>query len=208
MNLDDLLKSIREEDDDSKGGKINADKFKTKSFKNPLVGQSFKAPGLPSVRPVVVKVEPDKLIPKDEDTSKEIIEKLDELIDVIKKDNELEKKEQDYDRKKDAREKRQKREKRIEVGKIFSNVGSGIKKSIGGLQSVFDTVIRFLAFTLLGQIVKFVTDFLGDPKNKKFLEDAQNFIRGIPDKLREVRDKLIPVVDWFKEQGAKDCKIC
>ena len=206
MNLDDLLKSIREEDDDSKGGKINAENFKTKTFKNPLIGQSFKAPGLPTERPVVIKVEPDKLIPKDEDTSKEILEKLDELIDVIKKDNELEKKEQDYDRKKDAREKRQKREKRIEVGKIFSNARSGIKKAIGGLQSVFDTVIRFLAFTLLGQIVKFVTDFLGDPKNKKFLEDAQNFIRGIPDKLREVRDKLIPVIDWFKEQGPKIAK--
>ena len=206
MNLDDLLKSIREEDDDSKGGKINADKFKTKSFKNPLIGQKFKAPGLPTERPVVIKVEPDKLIPKDEDTSKEILEKLDELIDVIKKDNELEKKEQDYDRKKDAREKRQKREKRIEVGKIFSNARSGIKKAIGGLQNVFDTVIRFLGFTLLGQIVKFVTDFLGDPKNKKFLEDAQKFISGIPDKLREVRDKLIPVVDWFKEQGPKIAK--
>ena len=206
MNLDDLLKSIREEDDDSKGGKINAENFKTKTFKNPLIGQSFKAPGLPTERPVVIKVEPDKLIPKDEDTSKEILEKLDELIDVIKKDNELEKKEQDYDRKKDAREKRQKREKRIEVGKIFSNARSGIKKAIGGLQNVFDTVIRFLAFTLLGQIVKFVTDFLGDPKNKKFLEDAQNFIRGIPDKLREVRDKLIPVIDWFKEQGPKIAK--
>ena len=205
MNLDDLLKSIREEDD-SKGGKINADKFKTKSFKNPLVGQRFKAPGLPTERPVVIKVEPDKLIPKDEDTSKEILEKLDELIDVIKKDNELEKKEQDYDRKKDAREKRQKREKRIEVGKIFSNARSGIKKAIGGLQNVFDTVLRFLGFTLLGQIVKFVSDFLGDPKNKKFLEDAQNFIRGIPDKLREVRDKLIPVIDWFKEQGPKIAK--
>ena len=47
MNLDDLLKSIREEDDDSKGGKINAENFKTKTFKNPLIGQrSFKAPGL------------------------------------------------------------------------------------------------------------------------------------------------------------------
>ena len=206
MNLDDLLKSIREEDDDSKGGKINADKFKTKSFKNPLVGQRFKAPGLPTERPVVIKVEPDKLIPKDEDTSKEILEKLDELIDVIKKDNELQKKEQDYDRKKDAREKRQKREKRIEVGKIFSNAKSGIKKAIGGLQNVFDTVLKFLGFTLLGQIVKFVTDFLGDPKNKKFLEDAQKFISGIPDKLREVRDKLIPVVDWFKEQGPKIAK--
>ena len=78
MNLDDLLKSIREEDDDSKGGKINADKFKTKSFKNPLVGQRFKAPGLPTERPVVIKVEPDKLIPKDEGASKELIEKLDE----------------------------------------------------------------------------------------------------------------------------------
>ena len=28
MNLDDLLKSIREDDDDSKGGKINAENFK------------------------------------------------------------------------------------------------------------------------------------------------------------------------------------
>ena len=36
MNLDDLLKSIREEDDDSKGGKINAENFKTKTFKKSL----------------------------------------------------------------------------------------------------------------------------------------------------------------------------
>ena len=87
--------------------------LKQRLLKNPLIGQSFKAPGLPSVRPVVVKIEPDKLIPKDEDTSKEIIEKLDELIDVIKKDNELEKKEQDYDRKKDAKVKRETREKEL-----------------------------------------------------------------------------------------------
>jgi len=260
--LDEKIKSIREEDDDSKGRKINGEKFlKRKTFENPLKGQRYTAPSIPGIeksliKPIVVdinldKIIPDdnaieklipnnddvkkeiieklippkddvrkeiieklvpnndesidKLIPKDEDT-KEILEKLDELIDVIKKDNELEKDEQDYDRKKDAKEKRQKREKRIEVGKIFSNAGSAIKKSIGGLQNVFNTILRFLGFTLLGQIVKFVTDFLGDPKNKKFLEDAQNFIRGIPDKLREVRDKLIPVVDWFKEQGPKIAK--
>ena len=124
MNLDDLLKSIREEDDDSKGGKINADKLKSKTFKNPLVGQSFKAPGLPKERPVVVKIEPDKLIPKDDDSTKEVVEKLDELIKVIKADNELEKKEQDYDKKKDASEKRQKRERRIEVKKLITKSGS------------------------------------------------------------------------------------
>ena len=264
MNLDDLLKSIREEDDDSKGGKINGEKFlKRKTFENPLKGQRYTAPSIPGdvkplIKPVVVNISLDKLIPSnddaiekfipnddderkeiieklipsnddvrkeiieklipsnddaieklipnDDDVSKEILEKLDELIDVIKADNELEKKEQDYDRKKDAKEKRQKREKRIEVGKIFANARSGVKKAIGGLQNVFNTIIRFLAFTLLGQIVKFVTDFLGDPKNKKFIEDAQKFISGIPDKLKEVRDKLIPVIDWFKEQGPKIAK--
>ena len=206
MNLDDLLKSIREEDDDSKGGKINADKLKSKTFKNPLIGQSFKAPGLPSVRPVVVKIEPDKLIPKDEDTSKELIEKLDELVSVIKADNDLEKQRQDYEKKQEAKEKRQKREERIEGVKKILGITRASKKAIKKVQDIFDTVLRFLGFTLLGQIVKFVTDFLGDPKNKKFLEDAQNFIRGIPDKLREVRDKLIPVIDWFKEQGPKITK--
>ena len=196
MNLDDLLKSIREEDDDSKGGKINAENFKTKTFKNPLIGQSFKAPGLPSVRPVVVKIEPDKLIPKDEDTSKEIIEKLDELIDVIKKDNELEKKEQDYDRKKDAKVKRETREKRIESKKLFANSGV-IKKSVKKIQDIFDTILRFLGFTLLGQIIKFVTDFLGDPKNKGFIENTQEFIRSIPGRLKEAREKIQGVIDWF-----------
>ena len=197
MNLDDLLKSIREEDDDSKGGKINAENFKTKTFKNPLIGQSFKAPGLPSVRPVVVKIEPDKLIPKDEDTSKEIIEKLDELIDVIKKDNELEKKEQDYDRKKDAKVKRETREKRIESKKLFANSGV-IKKSVKKIQDIFDTILRFLGFTLLGQIIKFVTDFLGDPKNKGFIENTQEFIKSIPGRLKEAREKIQGVIDWFK----------
>ena len=206
MNLDDLLKSIREEDDDSKGGKINADKFKTKSFKNPLVGQKFKAPGLPTERPVVIKVEPSKLIPKDEGASKELIESINQLVSVIKDDNDLEKQRQDYEKKQEAKEKRKKREERIEGVKKILGITRTTKKAIKKVQDIFDTVIRFLGFTLLGQIVKFVTDFLGDPKNKKFLEDAQNFIKGIPDKLRQVRDKLIPVVDWFKEQGPKIAK--
>ena len=197
MNLDDLLKSIREEDDDSKGGKINADKFKTKSFKNPLVGQKFKAPGLPTERPVVIKVEPSKLIPKDDNTSKELIEKLDELIDVIKKDNELEKKEQDYDRKKDAKVKREKREKRVESKKLFAN-SAIVKKSVKKIEDIFNTILKFLGFTLLGQIVKFVTDFLGDPKNKGFIENTQEFIRSIPGRLKEAREKIQGVIDWFK----------
>ena len=212
MNLDDLLKSIREEDDDSKGGRINADKLKSKTFINPLKGQRFTAPSLPhsvlqrQTKPVVIKIEPDKLIPNNDDTTKELIESINQLVDVIKADNDLEKQRQDYEKKEEAKEKRKKREERIEGVKKILGITRASKKAIKKVQDIFDTVIRFLGFTLLGQIVKFVSDFLGDPKNKKFLEDAQNFIRGIPDKLREVRDKLIPVVDWFKEQGPKIAK--
>ena len=213
MNLDDLLKSIREEDDDSKGGKINGEKFlKRKTFENPLKGQRYTAPSIPGdvkplIKPVVVNISLDKIIPKnddaieklipnDDDVSKEILEKLDELIDVIKKDNELEKKEQDYDRKKDAKIKRETREKRIESKKLFANSGV-IKKSVKKIQDIFDTILRFLGFTLLGQIIKFVTDFLGDPKNKGFIENTQEFIRSIPGRLKEAREKIQGVIDWF-----------
>ena len=97
MNLDDLLKSIREEDDDSKGGKINGEKFfKRKTFENPLKGQRYTAPSIPGnvkplIKPVVVNISLDKIIPKnddaieklipnDDDVSKEILEKLEQQL--------------------------------------------------------------------------------------------------------------------------------
>ena len=65
MNLDDVLKSIREESD-SKRAKIDSGKFlTTKTYTNPLKGQRFQAPGLPSAPPVVIKIDPKKIIPKD-----------------------------------------------------------------------------------------------------------------------------------------------
>ena len=203
MNLDDLLKSIREENDDSKGGRINAASLKSKTFINPLKGQRFTAPSLPhsvlqrQTKPVVIKIEPDKLIPNNDDTTKELIESINELVDVIKADNDLENQRQNYDRKKDAKVKRETREKRIESKKLFANSGV-IKKSVKKIQDIFNTILRFLGFTLLGQIIKFVTDFLGDPKNKGFIENTQEFIRSIPGRLKEAREKIQGVIDWFK----------
>ena len=111
MNLDDLLKSIREEDDDSKGGKdlddllesireesidnkkIDTNKFlKRKTFENPLKGQRFTAPEIIQTRPITSKIDTDKIIPKDAVIGEEIADKLDELIQVIREDNKLEKK--------------------------------------------------------------------------------------------------------------------
>ena len=220
MNLDDLLKSIRDEDDDdSKGGKdlddllesiskedtkIDPDKlFSTKKFENPLAGQKFIAPEIrrnltkpQTLEPVVIKVEPDKLIPKDESENEEIIEKLNELIAVIKDDNALEEARQDYDKKIEFEEKRKEREKRIEAGKIFG-ISRTADKVIKKTQSIFDSLIKFLTFTVLGQIVKLVTDFIRDPKNKEFIDNTINFIKSIPDRLRQAREKIQPVIDFF-----------
>ena len=196
MNLDDLLKSIREEDDDSKGGKelddllksirdedskggkINAENFKTKTFKNPLIGQSFKAPGLPSVRPVVVKIEPEKLIPKDEDTSKELIEKINELVAVIKADNELEKDLQDYTKKQEEKEKREKREARIEgVKKFLGSASKRVVKAIKPITSFFENLKRFLFFGTLSTLIEPLYNFFTNPENRGKIEATGKFLK-------------------------------
>jgi len=213
MNLDDLLKSIREEDD-SKGGKIDGEKLlKRKSFENPLKGQNFTAPSIPSaggankpvIKKVVLKVEPEKLIPPKETTeaSNELIEKLNELISVIKADNKLEKDAQTLDKRQDEREKRQKREKRIEVNKIFKGVNAGfgkVQKKIGG---VFDSILKFAGLTLLGQIISAVTNFLADPKNEKFITNVQDFFKSLPEKFEKFKEEFQKLLDWF-EKTKKD----
>ena len=201
MNLDDLLKSIREEDDDSKGGKIDPAKLlKSKTFSNPLVGQRYKAP---DVKPIEIKVDTTKLIPKDESASEEILEKLDELIQVIRDDNKLEEDQQDYEKKQEAREKRQKREKRIEAGKLFGVVGKTVDKAKKKIGDIFNTLLRFAGFTLLGTVIKLVTDFLSNPENEDTINNAINFIRSIPKRFEELKEKIIPVIEWFKETGEK-----
>lgn len=213
MNLDDLLKSIREEDD-SKGGKIDGEKLlKRKSFENPLKGQNFTAPSIPGagagakplIKKVVLKIEPEKLIPPKETTeaSSEFIEKINELIDVIKADNKLEKDAQTLDKREDERENRQKREKRIEVGKIFKGVTAGFgnaKKKIGG---VFDTILKFAGLTLLGQIISAVTNFLADPKNEILITNVQNFFKSLPEKFESFKKEFQKLIDWF-EKTKKD----
>ena len=213
MNLDDLLKSIREEDDDSKGAKIDPEKFlKRKTFENPLKGQQFTAPSIPGsvnkpqIKPVIVNIDPEKLVPPSDDkeekteVSQQLIKKLDELIQVIKADNDLEEDRQTFETRSLLRTRREEREKRIEKRDPFSAVGNAVgtvKKKFG---DIINTVVRFLVFTLLGGLLTFVTNFLKDPKNKKFIEDAQKFLFvDIPEFFRETRRKLQPIIDWFKE---------
>ena len=177
MNLDDLLKSIREEGD-SKGGKVDSGKFlQSKTFQNPLKGQRFQAPGVPS-RPVVIKIDPKKIIPKDTNViGKELGEKIDELVQVIRDDNKLEEKSQKEDKKQLEAKKRKDREDRIETKKETKIFLFELNKETGKIGGFFDGLKKFLKTTLLSGLINGLYNFFTDPKNKEKIAGIQEFFR-------------------------------
>ena len=196
MNLDDLLKSIREEDDDSKGGKdlddllesirednndnkkIDTNKFlKRKTFENPLKGQRFTAPDIIQTSSTISNVKSDKLIPKDVEISEEFNEKLDELIAVIKEDNKLEEERKKFENKENQREKRKNRENRIENKKRTKLFSIDLKKGTGKVSNFFEDIKRFLTFAVLGGLVQGLYNFIMNPENDEKIEATQKFLR-------------------------------
>tara|TARA_B100000900_G_scaffold156944_1_gene133429 strand:+ start:5491 stop:7494 length:2004 start_codon:yes stop_codon:yes gene_type:complete len=178
MNLDDVLKSIREESD-SKRAKIDSGKFlTTKTYTNPLKGQRFQAPGLPSAPPVVVKIDPKKIIPDNTNIiSDELNDKLDELIQVIREDNKLERAEQKQDKRELEDEKRKDREERIETKKETKFLAINIKKKTGKIADFFSKFLKFLKLGLLGGIVNSLFNFLIDPENREKIIATQKFLK-------------------------------
>ena len=209
MNLDDLLKSIREEDD-SKGAKIDTEKFlKRKTFTNPLKGQRYQAPELPSappvvakptvvkidpekiipepglpntrpvvVKPTVVKIDPKKIIPKDANVvGKELGDKIDELVQVIREDNKLEEKSQKEDKKQLEAKKKKDREDRIETKKETNIFIFDLKKSTGKVAGFFDKLKKFIKLSLLSGLINVLYNFFTDPKNREKIEVVQGFLK-------------------------------
>ena len=183
MNLDDLLKSIREEDD-SKGAKIDTEKFlKRKTFTNPLKGQRYQAPGLPSAppivfKPTVVNIDPEKLIPESADVvDQELGDKLDELIKVIREDNKLEEESQKEDKKQLEAKKKKDREDRIESKKETKSFVLDLKKSTGKVGGFFDKLKKFIKLSLLSGLINTLYNFFTDPKNKEKIEAVQGFLK-------------------------------
>ena len=189
MNLDDLLKSIREEDDDSKGAKIDPEKFlKRKTFENPLKGQRFTAPSIPSagsrlkpqLKPVVVtpdvkNVDNDKLLPSSS-VLEQYNKKIDELIEVIREDNQLELNKQRTDQLQNQRNLRQQREKRIELGKLFKSSLNELTKRTKPFVGFFDRLKNFLGLTLLSGLISVLYNFFKDPQNVDKVEAIRTFL--------------------------------
>jgi len=179
MNLDDLLKSIREEDSDSKGAKIDPEKFlKRKTFTNPLKGQMYQAPGIPSapaIKPSIVQIDPKKLIP--EVAGEEFGEKIDDLVRVINEDNKLEKKDQKQDTRKLEEDKKKYREDKIEEKKKTKGFVLDLKKSTGKIRGFFDKLKSFIKLGLISGLINTLYNFFTDPKNKDKIAATQKFLK-------------------------------
>ncbi len=87
----------------------------------------------------------------------------------------LSKKEFESDRKNTERILRTSREDKLEERE--NGVVETAKKILAPFQSIFDRIIRFLVFTILGRAFKVFMDWAGDPKNKGKLTTIGKFLK-------------------------------
>ena len=106
---------------------------------------------------------------------------LDAILGVLKKDNKLEKKEADADRKERQRQKREKREKLIES--LKSGVGSAAsagKKVVSTLvapfRDVWEKIADFLKFTVIGVLFNKALNWFGEEENKEKIKRIGRFL--------------------------------
>ena len=110
-----------------------------------------------------------------EESSSDIIKKLDELIDAIKNDNKLELKKQEDERKNKQNKKRQDAENRLES--ISKPVQRLMKTVVAPFQSILGRIIKFLQFTILGYALNRFVEFFSNPKNQKKIEAIGRFLK-------------------------------
>ena len=92
---------------------------------------------------------------------------LDAILSVLKKDNQLEKKEAEADRKERERQKREKREKLIESLKGGAGAAASAGKKIVGtlvspFKEVWEKIANFLKFTVIGVLFNSAFNWFGE----------------------------------------------
>jgi hypothetical protein len=109
------------------------------------------------------------------DIVKTIRKTVDSIHKSILTQSVLSQKEFDRDRKGKENLRRRGREEKLEERK--DGVLETAKKILAPFQSIFDRIIRFLVFTILGRTFKLFMDWASDPKNKKKLDTIGRFLK-------------------------------
>ena len=107
---------------------------------------------------------------------------LDAILSVLKKDNQLEKKEAEADRKERERQKREKREKLIESLKGGAGAAASAGKKIVGtlvspFKEVWEKIANFLKFTVIGVLFNSALNWFGEKENQEKMQNIGRFFK-------------------------------
>jgi len=180
------------QDEAKKELKLRRKKIDVKSFKEKFLNRKEEpvkkgATGTSSIVPYKPPAPtPDLSLPEGEDQQQEteglkgIRDILDDILKVLRLDFKDDRKEARDAQKQAAKDKREKREDKLEGGglkKSLGIIGKMAAPLLGPFQMIWDAIIRFLKFTLLGVLLNDTLEWFKDPANQKKAERVGKFFK-------------------------------
>jgi len=162
--------------------KINVKSFKEKFLnkkEEPLKADAKGAGALATIDKPSDLSKPDPVEEKETEGLKGIRDVLDDILKVLRLDFKGDRKEA-RDRQKDVKQdKRTKKEDKLEGGvkKSVGLIGKSLKAIVSPFSEIWDAVINFLKFTLIGVLFNKTLNWFGDPKNEKKAERIGKFFK-------------------------------
>jgi len=161
----------------SKELKTRRKKINVKSFKEKFLNKKEEpvTTGTSSIVPYKPPApSPDLSLPEGEDQQQEteglkgIRDILDEILKVLRLDFKGDRKEARDMQKDEAKKKRDEREGKIEgVGKSTGLIGKSVQAMVKPFSNIWDAIINFLNFTLIGVLFNKTLSWFQDPKNEE-----------------------------------------
>lgn len=104
----------------------------------------------------------------------EILGKIDEIIDVLKKEQKLKEKIENTKRKEKEKRKRKGAESNLEKG--FKAARKAVEKVVAPVKGILDRIINFFLTVLMGRAVVKLIDWFSDEKNKSKVDSIFRFL--------------------------------
>ena len=162
--------------------KINVKSFKEKFLnkkEEPLKADAKGAGALATIDKPSDLSKPDPVEEKETEGLKGIRDVLDDILKVLRLDFKGDRKEARDMQKEDQMKKRTKKEDKLEGGvkKSVGLIGKSLKAIVSPFSEIWDAVINFLKFTLIGVLFNKTLNWFGDPKNQKKAERIGKFFK-------------------------------
>ena len=167
--------------------KLRIKKTNVKSFKEkflnkkeePLKADAKGAGALATIDKPSDLSKPDPVEEKETEGLKGIRDVLDDILKVLRLDFKGDRKEARDMQKEDQMKKRTKKEDKLEGGvkKSVGLIGKSLKAIVSPFSEIWDAVINFLKFTLIGVLFNKTLNWFGDPKNQKKAERIGKFFK-------------------------------